>query len=195
MSTLQRRFTRLSISLAFASILALGAALPAFADNGVSLTVNAGSRTASVANVNLTAITYSHDAQTRPGSMTLTADDRTGSGAGWNVTIQSSDFVYDSAAPGASANGSDIPAANFSITTANAPAKTSGQAIDATNGPKVPGSGATGTLDTEHKVIQANAAYGLGTYTQALDVSLAVPAQSRAGNYSATLTVTINAAP
>jgi hypothetical protein len=191
MSTLQRRFTRLSISLAFAAALTLGAALPAFADNGVSLTVNAGTRTASVGDLGLTAIEYSHSAQTQTGTMTLTADDSTGSGAGWNVTIQSSAFNYT----GSSANGSAIPAANFSITTAHDPAKTAGQAIDATNGPKVPGSGATGTLDSAHKVIQANAAYGLGTYTQALDVSLAVPAQSRAGDYSATLTVSITAAP
>jgi hypothetical protein len=191
MSSLNRRFTRLSLSLILAAVAALGAALPAFADNGVSLTLNAGTRTASIGNLTLTALNYSHSGQSQTGTLTLTADDSTGSGAGWNVTVQSSDFSYT----GSSANGSSIPASNFAITTANAPAKTAGQTIDATNGPKVPGAGATGTLDSAHKVIMANASYGLGTYTQALNVSLDVPAQSRAGDYSATLTVTISAAP
>ena len=191
MSLLHRRFTRLSISLLSATILALGATLPAFADNGVSLSVTAGTRTASVANLPMSAIQYSHSNQAQTGTMTLAADDSTGSGEGWNVTIQSSNFAYS----GDSTNATAIPAANFSITTTHAPTMTAGLAVDATNGPKVPASGATGTLDSAHKVLQANAAYGLGTYLQALDVSLAVPAQSRAGAYSATLTVSITAAP
>jgi hypothetical protein len=191
MSSLKRRFARLSLSLIFAAVAALSAALPAFADNGVSLNVGAGTRSARIGNLALTALTYSHNAQSQTGTMTLTADDSTGSGAGWNVTVQSSPFAYT----GSSANGSAIPASNFAITTANTPAMTAGQAIDGTNGPKVPATGATGTLDSAHKVIQANASYGLGTYTQALDVNLDVPAQSRAGDYSATLTVTITAAP
>lgn len=186
-----RTISRLAVASALTCAVVLGNALPAFADNGVSLTLNAGTRTASVANLTLSALTYSHSAQNQTGTLNLTADDSTGSGEGWNVTVQSSAFSYT----GSSANGSSIPASNFSITTANAPAMTAGQAIDATNGPKVPASGATGTLDSAHKVIQANASYGLGTYSQSLAVNLAVPAQSRAGDYNATLTVTISAAP
>jgi hypothetical protein len=191
MSRLNHRFTRFAISFALTMLVALGAALPAFADNQVSLTINAGTRTSSIADTSLTAVNYSHSSQSQSGSMTLTADDSTGSGLGWNVTVQSSDFAYS----GSATDATDIPAVNFSITTANTPSMTAGQAIDATNGPKVPSSGATGTLDSAHKVIQANASYGLGTYTQALDVNLAVPAQSRAGLYTGTMTVTISAAP
>ena len=47
--------------------------------------------------------------------MLLTADDSTGSGAGWNVTIQSSDFVWVGTANG----GTDIPASKFALTTGN----------------------------------------------------------------------------
>ena len=53
----------------------------------------------------------------------------------------------------------------------------------------------TSSIGRGRKVVQANAGYGLGTYTQALDVSLTIPAQSRAGTYTGTLTTTIAAAP
>ena len=122
--------------------------------------------------------------------MTLTVDDSTGTGLGWNVTLQASNFAYSGAN-----SGTAIPAANFSITTANAPVSTAGQAVDVTNGPKVPATLATGTLDTAHKVIQVNANYGLGTYTQGIAVSLVIPGQSRAGTYLTTLTENITAGP
>lgn len=168
---------------------AIGAA-PAFAADTVIQVINAGARTASVANLTLPALSYSNSAQSNSGTMVLSVDDSSGTGAGWNVTIQSSAFVYSGAN-----NGTNIPAANFSLTAAAAPVMTAGQAVDATNGPKVPASSPVGTLDSARKVIQANADYGLGAYTQNLSVSLSVPAQSRAGTYTGTLTTTISASP
>ena len=41
----------------------------------------------------------------------------------------------------------------------------------------------------------ATAAYGAGTYTQALGVTLTIPAMSRVGVYTGTLTTTITSAP
>lgn len=167
-------------------------ATTAFAADTVTQNVTAGTRTASVADLTLTAVTYSHTAQTQTGGMTLTADDSTGSGAGWNVTVLSSAFVYSG-----TNGGTNIPAANFSLTSAAAPAMTAGQAINVTvgNGPAVPTVSPVGTLDTAKKTVQAGVGYGQGTYTQALGVSLAIPAQSRAGTYTGTLTTTIAAAP
>lgn len=177
--------------------LSLTMVAPALAADTVTQTVNAGTRTASVANLTLTAVNYSHSAQTQTGTMTLTADDSTGSGAGWNVTILSSAFVYSG-----SNGGTNIPATNFSLTSAAAPTATAGQAIDATGtdaAPKGPQlgtlAGVSGTLDTARKVLRAGANFGQGTYTQALNVSLSIPAQSRAGTYTGTLTTTIAAAP
>lgn len=179
------------ILLAMVAAAALsGFTVTAFAANQVTQNVTAGTRTASVANLALADVAYSHSAQTQTGTMTLTADDSSGSGAGWNVTILSSAFVYSGAN-----SGTNIPAANFSLTSAAAPVMTAGQAVDATNGPKVPTVSPVGTLDTARKTVQANAGYGLGTYTQALGVSLSIPAQSRAGTYTGTLTTTIAAAP
>lgn len=143
---------------------------------------------ASVANLALPAVIYSHAAQSSSGTMTLTAtNDAT---TGFSVTILASGFAYS----GLNA-GSPIPAVNFSITLAAAPAVTTGQAVDATGGPRVPATNATGALNVARKTIQADAGFGVGTYTQALAVTLSIPGQTRAGTYTSTLTTTIGAAP
>jgi hypothetical protein len=188
MLSLKPRFVRLSASLLLTSVIAVGAAIPAFASDTISQTLNGGTRTASVANLTLTAVTYSHSIPAQTGTMTLTADDSTATGAGWNVTIQSSDFDYSG-----SNGGIDIPAVNFSLTSAATPVMTAGQVVDATDGPKA--AVTSGTLDQARKVILANANFGQGNYTQDLGVSLSYPAQSRAGTYTATLTTSITAAP
>lgn len=195
MLSLKSRFTRLSTGLVVATALALGASMPAFASDTITQGITGGSLTASVADVAIaTPVTYSHSAQTVNGSMTLTADDSTGSGAGWNVTIQSSAFVWSAGTSGA-ANGTNIAASAFSITSVDAPVMTAGQAVSVTDGPMVPTTSPVGSLDSARKVIQANAAYGSGTYTQAIGVRLNIPAQSHAGTYTGTLTTTISAAP
>ena len=180
---------RLALCLV-AALLTVAVATTAFALNTVTQAVTAGTLTASNANLTLANVAYSHAVQTSTGSMTLTADDSTGSGAGWNVTILSSAFVYTGAN-----SGTNIPAANFSLTSAATPVMTAGQAVDATGGPKVPAVSPVGTLDAARKTVQANAGFGVGTYTQALAVTLSIPGQARAGTYTSTLTTTISAAP
>jgi hypothetical protein len=125
--------------------------------------------------------------------MLLTADDSTGSGAGWNVTIQVSSFVWVGTANG----GTDIPASAFALTTAAAPTFVAGQAIGLalSTGPQVPPTSPLGSLSTPRKTLVATAAYGAGTYTQALGVTLTIPAMSRVGTYTGTLTTTITSAP
>lgn len=181
---------RVGISLTVAALAGVVLALPVQGADSVTQTVNAGTRTASITDLTLTAKAYSHSDQASTGTMVLRADDSSGSGEGWNVTVQSSAFVYTGAN-----SGTNIAAANFSITTANAPTVVAGEAIDATGGPKVPATGATGTLDVARKTVQANVGFGEGTYDQNLDVSLTIPGGSRAGTYTGTMTVTISAAP
>lgn len=187
------RRTRITAAgLAAAALVTIGAAPAAFAADTVTQVVNGGTRTASVANLTMAAVTYSHSAQSNPGTMTLTADDSSGTGLGWNVTVVSSAFVYSG-----TNGGTNIPAANLSLTSAAAPTMTAGQAVDplGVGGPKVPLVSPVGTLDSARKTVQANANFGQGTYTQGLGVSLSIPAQSRAGTYTGTLTTTIAAAP
>lgn len=157
-----------------------------------ALAIPAASRaadpSATVADLALPPVAYSHAAQTSTGTMTLTIDSATNT-AGWHVTILSSPFVYSGVN-----NGTNIPAANLSLDSAAAPVMTSGQAIDATGGPMV-GANPAGTLDIARKTVQAQAAFGQGTYTQELNVSLSIPAQTAAGSYVGTLTVTAAVGP
>lgn len=181
---------RVAFAIVLSAVAGTTLALPAFAADTVTQAVTGGTRTASIADLALGSASYAHTAQSSNGSMTLSADDSSGTGAGWNVTIQASDFVYTG-----SNNGTNIPAANFSLTSAAAPSATAGQAVDATDGPKVPTTSPVGALDSARKVVAANADFGQGAYAQSLGVSLSIPAQSRAGTYTGTLTVTISAAP
>lgn len=185
------RRPRAATALTMAATLTTMLAMPASAANTITQTINAGTRTSSIADLTLGAVSYSHSAQASTGTMVLTADDSSGSGLGWNVTVQSSAFVYSG--PN---SGTNIPAANFSITSAAGPTATAGEPVDLIGGPMVPLTFTTpATLDSARKTLQAELTYGEGTYTQGLDVSLAIPAQSRVGTYTGTLTVTISAGP
>jgi hypothetical protein len=120
----------------------------------------------------------------------LTVSDGSGTGSGWQVTLQSSAFVYSG-----SHAGQDIPAADFAITSAAPPATISGQAVDATGGPYVPSSGATGALNLSRTVLRADAGFGQSDYSQPLKVALTIPGMSVVGAYTGSFTVTIGAAP
>lgn len=185
------RPSRLATAVALAATLGITLALPAGAANTVTQTINAGTRSVSIADMTLGAVNYSHGAQANAGTMVLTADDSSGSGAGWNVTVQSSAFVYSG-----TMGGTNIPAGNFSITSALGATSTAGDPVDVVGGPKVPLTFTTpATLDVARKTLQAELTFGEGTYTQDLGVSLAIPAQSRVGTYTGTMTVTISSGP
>jgi WxL domain surface cell wall-binding len=184
------RSLRRIASMAAVALATFVLTFPVAAADQVTQVLVAGTRSATVANLTLGSLATSHSAQTNAGTMTLTADDSTGSNLGWNVTILSSAFVYSGAN-----SGTDIPAANFSLTSAAAPTRTAGQAVNVAGGPKVPAVSPVGTLDSARKTMQALALYGNGTYTQDLGVSLTIPADSAAGTYTGTLTTTISAGP
>ena len=184
---------RLALGLGASALLLASIAGPALGADTVTHTITGSGLTASVADVTLASVAYQNAAHDVTGAMVLTADDSTGSGAGWNVTIQSSAFAWVGTANG----GIDIPAARFALTSAAAPAMVAGQAVSValSTGPQVPPTSPLGTLDTPRKTLVATAAYGAGTYTQSLGVTLTVPAMSRVGVYTGTLTTTITSAP
>ncbi|MDP9269544.1 MAG: WxL domain-containing protein [Chloroflexota bacterium] len=184
---------RLAIGLGAAALLSAAISGPAFAANTVTQQITGSGLTASVADLTLASVAYQNAAHDVTGTMVLTVDDSTGSGAGWNVTVMSSDLVWVGTANG----GIDIPAARFALTSAAVPASIAGQAVSValSTGPQVPPTSPIGTLDSARKVLVATAAYGAGTYTQALGVTLTIPAQSRVGTYTGTLTTTITSAP
>lgn len=185
-----------------ASTLVVGSLLVApaafAADNTVTQAVTGGTLTASASDVTLTPVTTAHTDQDSAGSLTVTADDSSGTGAGWNVTQQVSALAYSG-----TNGGTDIPAANVSVTSVGAATLTAGQAIDSTGTDAAPTgpqsanvtSGVSGTLDTPVKVLVAGANFGQGTYSLPVNLNLTVPANSRAGSYTGTLTTTITSAP
>jgi hypothetical protein len=184
---------RLATGLGSGLLLVAMVAGPALAANTVTLAITGSGLTASVADLTLTSVAYQNAAHDVTGSMVLTADDSTGLAAGWNVTIVSSAFVWVGTANG----GFDIPAGNFALTSAAVPVLVAGQVVGlaAATGPQVPPTSPLGSLDTPRKTISATAAYGAGTYTQALGVTLTVPTMSRVGVYTGTLTTTMTSAP
>ena len=184
---------RLALGLGTGALLVGSLAGPALAEDTVTQTITGSGLTASVADLTLTSAAYQNTAHDVTGTMTLTASDNTGTGAGWNVTIESSAFVWVGTANG----GIDIPASKFALTTAGAAVLVAGQAVAPalSTGPQVPPTSPIGSLATPRKVLVATAAYGSGTYTQALGVTLTIPAMSRVGVYTGTLTTTITSAP
>ena len=190
------RFTaprRLALGLGASALLVASIAGPAFAADTVTQVIAGGGLAASVANLTLPSVIYQNAAHDVTGTMTLTADDQTDSAAGWNVTIQTSAFVWVGPVNG----GIDIPAGSLALTSAAVPVRIAGQAVApaAATGPQVPPTSPIGTLDTPRKTISATAAYGSGTYSQALGITLTIPAMSHVGTYTGTLTTTITSAP
>jgi hypothetical protein len=172
------RLRRPAIAVLAATVLALLVAAP-----GLSTT------TGSVANLPMVAATVSHITQNKAGTLALSVTDTVG--LGWKVTVQSSNMKYSGSFGLTPAN--DIPAANLSLGTPAKPVFVSGQAINATYGPKAVGTG--GVLSAAIKVINANSGYGTGSYSQNLPLTVSIPANPRQGTYTATLTVTITAGP
>ncbi|NVM96065.1 WxL domain-containing protein [Arthrobacter wenxiniae] len=192
------RKTAAALAVATLTTGVLFVAPSAFAADSVSQSVTGGSLTATVADLGLAPVVTAHTDQVATGTMTLSADDSTGTGAGWNVTEQVSDFIYSGPA-----GGTNIPATAFSITSVGAVTSSAGQAIDVAGTDAVPTgpqsanitTGVSGSLATAVKVITAGANYGSGTYSQPINVALTIPADSRVGTYTGTLTTSMTAAP
>lgn len=196
-STVMRR----ALTVVIVATLSAGGLLvapSAFATDTVTQAVIGGTRTASVANLALGSVVTTHTVQNNTGTMTLTVDDSSGTGSGWNVTEQVSAFAYTG-----SDSGTAIAATAFSITSVGAVASTAGQTINtagtdaAPTGPQSGNitSGVSGSLNAAVKVIRAGANYGSGTYTEPINITLAIPADTRAGTYTGTLTTTLAVGP
>lgn len=119
-----------------------------------------------------------------PAQAALTAN------LGWGVTVQSSNLAH----AGTHA-GTAIPAADLSVTSAAAPVRPGGQAVDPVGGPRVPATSPMGALDSSPKLLEAMATYGNGAYTQLVGLSLTGPGTSAAGTYAATVTTTTGTGP
>ncbi len=187
---------RIAVGLGTTLLLAGPFVGPALATDTVTQGITAGVVSASVADLTLPDVPYQNAAHDVTSTMVLTVDDSTNSNAGWGVTIQASGFVY---ADGVGTPNSlyDIPAADFTVTSAADPITIAGHELSnvAATGPQVATTFVAGSLATPRRTLEATAGYGQGTYTQALSVTLTIPAMSHVGTYSGLLAVTLVAAP
>jgi hypothetical protein len=178
------------IGLAGALVLSLSAVSPAFAAGQVTQVIKCGgggnSLNASIVDMTLDTKDFATVAQDSLGNLNLSAAETGCDAKGWKVTIQASTWAKDG-------GGTAIPANAFSLTQTNNPGYTSGQQIDNNNGPKLVNE--LGTLDQSRKVLNANAGYGVGSYTQVLGVKLVIPAVTLPGTYKTTITTTMTTAP
>jgi hypothetical protein len=152
------------------------------ADNGsqanVTFGVTAGDRTATLTgDVAFPVVNASHsDVDATPQPASIEVNDLSASDAGWDVTILASDLTGP--------NGATIAAGNLSVASYGALASISG----ATTNIQTSLPGPIGSATT---LLSAATGSGVGDYTHAFDVGLVLPADSLAGNYAGTLTVTI----
>lgn len=187
---------RLVLGLGTSALLVATFAGPAVAADTVTQGITAGVLSASVANLTFPSVPYQNLAHDVTSTMTLTVDDSTNSNAGWGVTIQAAGFVYTDGAGTPNATY-DIPAADFAVTSAADPLTLAGHLASnvAATGPEVATTFVAGSLSSPRRTLEATAGYGQGTYTQALGVTLTIPAMSHVGTYVGLLTVTFVAAP
>lgn len=146
--------------------------------------------TITIGSVSLAPTSYSAEEQYNPGKIDYTITAESGTAPGWSVSVQAGDMVYSG-----SHGGTNIPAANLTVSSANAASYVSGDPVDTTNGPFVPAEGATGGLNTPRTVLTSDPGYGDGVYNQTLDLTLTIPGGSKPGDYSGTITFSTNSAP
>lgn len=128
--------------------------------------------------------------QDRTGTYTLPLDliDSTGSGAGWNLTITSTQFATG-------APSETLPASASSITGVTSVC-TVGPCTTPTNSITYPvGVPAGATPPSALKFFDAAVGTGAGEFTVTPTVSVSVPANSYAGTYTSTLTASVISGP
>ena len=161
--------------------LAAGAAISVVA----LLVMEAAALSISSAAISLPGVTLDGDPHTVDGSTSAWRADATGETGGWNVTVSSTDFDNGS--------GKTIAVSNFKIRLLDANiAWVSGDDI---NMPVSTQTTFTALGGTGLKIASAGVGNGNGVYDMTPDFRLTVPAETYAGNYSATVTVSISVGP
>lgn len=151
----------------------------------VSMSVEPGQRTASVADALMGSVTYGFTAGDLEAILAATVADASGSDAGWRLTLQASPLEYS----GSSQHASDIPADHLTVDTVGTPISLAGASAEGLT------AGTLGNLGVARPVVRAAVGKGQGRYVVPLDATLTIPALSAAGTYTGSLTVSLVAGP
>ena len=157
-------------------------AVPAGAEN-MTLTVNGGSLSLATnpvdfGTLSLTGLEQTIDTQPSP----WTAADATGTGAGWNVTVSSTDFTSAGGTITVDNSKIQLQDANVATVSGNTPPTSSVTSYQPLSGSPL-------------AVLSAASGNGKGTYDFTPDMRQIVPADASPGAYTAFLTVSINSGP
>lgn len=184
---------RPAATLALAAVLAAGAAVPADAA-GVNVSgVITGGASLSVAPNGTPSFSVTLNGADQSTTYTLPVEltDPRGNGAGWNLTVTSTQF--------ADGSGHTFPVTASTITTATSGCATGSTCTTPTNGISYGTSGialpAGSTPPTATKYFDAAVGTGLGKIDVNATVSVTVPANVYAGTYSSTVTVAAVSGP
>ena len=175
--------------LALVAVLSLAITTPSFADAVTgSATVTAGTLDMATAdNPAFAETTLNGTDQTQTDSIDISVNDFTGSGDGWNLQITSTTFTNLTA--------DTLPTTALIIESA-AVVCDSGTCTDPTNGIGysfvVP---ADTVAPAAGKFFNAAVNTGMGDFTVTPTFKLAIPADTYAGAYSSTVTITVSSAP
>jgi len=179
---------RLMIGLAAVAASVLPAQSAFAASATVTGNVNAGTLSITTTATPSFSVTLDGTDKTGSYSVPTTVTDATGSGAGWNLTITSTQFTTGGGSPSTLAtNASSITGVTSSCVTT---------CVDPTNSITYPvGVPAGSTPPTAVKYFNASASTGTGKFTNTPAVDVAVPASSAVGSYSSTLTLAAVSGP
>jgi hypothetical protein len=187
MRHLKQDLARFALTLSLATAVAVGAS-PVFADPLTATATITGGSLSMVA-TDPPSFTVSLGSVTTPATDTIAIDvkDLRGSGAGWNLQITSTQFSAGS--------GNVLPTNATSITLVTA-ACDAGVCTPAVNTVVTPVTvPADTTAPDPVKFFSTQALTGMGDFTVTPTFSLSVPANTLAGTYTSTMTITSGAAP
>jgi hypothetical protein len=184
----------LGLFLALAVVIG-GPAFVAFADSvtGVTLSIGAGTLTESApATVTASGVTLDGTDKTSTYALPLTVIDATGSFAGWHLSVTSSQFTDGTHTLAATA--STISAAPSVVCVTGVTCTAPNNNISYASPLTVP-AGSVGSEPSAVPFYNAAVGSGIGAFTITPTVSIAIPANTHAGNYSSNVNVTIAAGP
>ncbi|MDQ2714441.1 MAG: WxL domain-containing protein [Chloroflexota bacterium] len=186
------RVIRFCLSFALLTIMMLSGSALAFADGPtVTTTITGGSLSETTASTQAPSATLAGTNQSITYTMPITLTDLRGSGAGWNLTITSTQFTTGGGTP------QTLATTASTITGVTSAHVGTDAYTDPTNSItyaplQVP---AAATAPNAVKFFNAALTTGLGTFTVTPTVSIFLPANTYAGAYTSTVTLAVVSGP
>lgn len=186
----RRHYKRAIAGLGLAGMLTAAMVVPAFADDVTGTAdVTGGVFAMAAADPPAVAVTLDGTNQTVADPFDISVNDPTGTGAGWNLQITSTTFSTGGATPKTlSTSASSITGVNAVCDAGTCTAPTN----DVTYPLTVP---ADATAPSAATFFSAAADSGMGDFTVTPTFSVDIPANTYAGDYSSTVTITSATGP